>query len=118
MISTSPSATRKRTLGIDLGTANTVVVAPGAGIVYDEPTVCCFQAYDAVPRFVTAGTEARNFVGRVAKPLKIVRPLRNGVLSDMVATRELFQFVRRSVGPLRRFGKISCLLYTSPSPRD
>ncbi|TCJ41318.1 rod shape-determining protein [Parafrankia sp. BMG5.11] len=106
MISHSPSATRKRTLGIDLGTANTIVVAPGAGIVYDEPTVCCFQAYDAVPRFVTAGTEARNFVGRVAKPLKIVRPLRNGVLSDMVATRELFQFVRRSVGPLRRFGKI------------
>jgi rod shape-determining protein MreB len=106
MISHPSSSARKCALGIDLGTANTVVVAPGGGIVYDQPTVCCFQAYDAVPRFVAAGTEARSFVGRVAKPLKIVHPLRNGVLSDMVAARELFQFVRRSVGPFRRFGKI------------
>lgn len=106
MFENSASSARKSALGIDLGTANTVVVALGGGIVYDQPTVCCFQAYDAVPRFVAAGAEARSFVGRVAKPLKIVRPLQNGVLSDMVAARELFQFVRRSVGPFRRFGKI------------
>ena len=106
MIANSLSSGRKSILGIDLGTANTVVVAPGSGIVYDQPTVCCFQAYDAVPRFVAAGTEARSFIGRVSKPLKIVRPLRNGVLSDMVAARELFNFVRKAVGPYRRFRKI------------
>lgn len=103
----SSSATRKSVLGIDLGTANTVVVAVGAGIVFDQPTVCCFQGYDAAPRFIAAGAEARDYIGRVAKPLKIVRPLRHGVLSDMLATRELFQFVQRTVGPFRRFGKIT-----------
>jgi rod shape-determining protein MreB len=110
MISSSASFARKGALGIDLGTANTIVVAPGAGIVFDQPTVCCFQAYDAVPKFVAAGREARDFIGRVAKPLKIVRPLRNGVLSEMIAARELFHFVRRTVGPLRRFGKIRPLI--------
>jgi len=92
--------------GIDLGTANTIAVLQGAGVVFDQPTVCCFQAYDAVPRFVAAGTQAHSFIGKVAKPLKIVRPLRNGVLSDMLAARELFQFVRKSVGSLPRFGRV------------
>lgn len=106
MFSASSFSTRKGRLGIDLGTANTVVVAPGAGIVFDQPTVCCFQAYDAEPRFIAAGAEARSFVGRVTKPLKIVRPLHHGVLSDMLAARELFQFVRKVIGPLPRFGRI------------
>lgn len=93
-------------VGIDLGTANTIAVMQGEGIVFDQPTVCCFQAYDAVPRFIAAGAEAHGFIGKVAKPLKIVRPLRKGVLSDMVAARELFRFIRRSVGPFPRFARI------------
>jgi len=95
-----------RAIGIDLGTANTIVVASGADFLFNQPSVCCFQAYDAVPRFIAAGTEAKRYVGKVAKPLKIVRPLRNGVLSDMRAARELLQFVRTSIEPNRRFGKI------------
>lgn len=93
-------------VGIDLGTANTIAVLQGAGVVFDQPTVCCFQAYNAVPRFVAAGSEAHAFVGRISKPLKIVRPLRNGVMSDMLAARELFQLVRKSLGPVPRFGRI------------
>lgn len=93
-------------IGIDLGTANTIVVAPGSGVVFDQPSVCCFQAYDAVPRFIAAGDVASSYVGKVAKPLKIVRPLRNGVLSDMAATRELLAFVQKSIGARRRFGRV------------
>ncbi len=90
---------RKRLSGadiaIDLGTANTLVVERGAGVVFDEPSICCFRAYDAVPEFVAAGAEAQRLVGRVSKPLKIVRPLRNGVLSDMESARELLKFATR-----------------------
>lgn len=93
-------------IGIDLGTANTIVVSPGSGIVFDQPSICCFQAYDAVPKFVAAGCEARSYVGKVAKPLKIVRPLRNGVLSDMSAARELLRFAKKSIGVRRRFRPI------------
>ena len=82
-------------IAIDLGTANTLVVERGSGIVFDEPSICCFKAYDAVPEFVAAGFEARQLVGRVTRPLKIVRPLANGVLSDMKAARELLKFATR-----------------------
>jgi rod shape-determining protein MreB len=88
------TSTRVGSIGIDLGTANTIVVAAGSGKIFDQPSVCCFQAYDAAPRFIAAGTEASSYVGRIAKPLKIVRPLRNGLLSGMEATREMLHFVR------------------------
>lgn len=84
-------------LGIDLGTANTLVALPTGGVVFDQPTVCCFQAYDAVPRFISAGSQAHSHIGKVAKPLKIVFPLRNGVLSDMLAATELLTFVRKTI---------------------
>lgn len=93
-------------VGIDLGTANTRAVSSRTGIVFDQPSICCFQGYDAVPRFITAGDEASNYEGRVARPLKIVHPLRNGVLSDMTAARDYLRFVRRSLGGRRRFGRI------------
>ena len=93
---------RRRTpiadIAIDLGTARTVVVESGSGIVFDEPSLTCFRAYDAVPAFVAAGIEAERFVGRVSKPLRMIHPLYNGVVSDMAAARELIRF---AVGPLR-----------------
>jgi rod shape-determining protein MreB len=96
-------------LAIDLGTARTTVLENGSGIVFDEPSLCCFRAYDAVPAFVAAGLEAERFVGRVAKPLKMVSPLRNGVVSDMAAARELIRFATRDVRPKRTFGRTRAL---------
>ena len=79
-------------IGIDFGTANTLVVERGSGVVFDEPSICCFHAQSSIRRFVAAGNEASRFVGRVTKPLEMVRPLRNGVLSEMNAARELLRF--------------------------
>lgn len=87
---------RRADLAIDLGTANTLVVERGSGIVFDEPSVCCFNDVRTVPQFVAAGTEAQRLVGRVAQPLKVIRPLRDGVLSDMAAARELLKFATRA----------------------
>lgn len=101
LYSRGPSA-----VGIDLGTAWTRVIGRAGGLVFDQPSICCFQAYDAVPRFIAAGTEASGYLGRVSKPFKVVHPLRNGVLSDMIAARELLHFIRRAVGADRRFPRV------------
>ena len=96
-------------LAVDLGTARTMVVENGSGLVFDEPSLCCFRGYDAVPAFVAAGIEAQKFVGRVSKPLKMVSPLHSGVISDMAAARELIRFATRDVRPKRRFGRTRAL---------
>jgi rod shape-determining protein MreB len=97
-------------IAIDLGTANTIVVERGSGVVFDQPSVCCFRGYGETPELVAAGTEAQAFVGRVAKPLKIVRPVRNGVMSDMIAARELLKFATRSIRPQWRLGRARVLI--------
>jgi rod shape-determining protein MreB and related proteins len=96
-------------LAIDLGTARTKVLADGSDIVFDEPSLCCFKAYDAVPAFVAAGLEAERFVGRVSKPLKMVSPLHNGVVSDMDAARELIRYAIRQVRPKRALTRVRAL---------
>lgn len=97
-------------IAIDLGTANTLVVERGSGVVFDEPSVCCFRGHGDMAELVAAGTEAQSFVGRVAKPLRIVRPLRNGVLSDMAAARELLKYATRTVRPSWRLGRARILI--------
>ena len=85
-------------LGIDLGTANTRVVAGGGEVLFDQPSLCCFKGYNSAPAFIAAGDEARSYQAKIAKPLKIVHPLEHGVLSDMPAARELLGFARKAAG--------------------
>src|SRR5688500_8989744 len=92
-------------IAIDLGTANTIVVERGSGIVFDEPSVCCFTGFGSGATLMAAGIEAQSFVGRIARPLRIERPLRNGVLSDMTAARELLGFATRRLRTGLRVGR-------------
>ena len=107
---TRRSAATRADIGIDLGTANTLVVQRGTGVVFDQPSVCCFTAFDAAPGFVAAGTEAQGFVGRVAKPLSIVHPLKDGVLSDITAARELLRFATSTIRSPSRFTRVRALI--------
>jgi rod shape-determining protein MreB len=84
-------------IAIDFGTANIIVVERGAGVIFNQPSVCCFEAGFST-RLFAAGTEARAMIGRVSGPLRIARPLRNGVLSDIMAARELVRFAMRREG--------------------
>ena len=77
-------------IAIDLGTANTLIYVKGIGVVVDEPTLLAVNKDDQ--SILTIGKEAKKLVGRVPDSIELVKPLRDGV--------------------------ISCLLYTSPSPRD
>ncbi|TFI58012.1 rod shape-determining protein [Sphingomonas parva] len=97
-------------LAIDLGTANTLVVGRGAGIIFNEPTLCCFRAGGQAPELVAAGRQAQDLSGRVAKPLRIVRPLKNGVLSDMTAASALIRYAVRRHRSGWRLGRPRALI--------
>ncbi|HYZ01083.1 MAG TPA: rod shape-determining protein [Candidatus Binatia bacterium] len=74
--------------GIDLGTANTVVWSPRRGLVLDEPSVMAIRAHaDRRPRPVLVGGPARDLVGRTAVGMMTVRPLRDGVITDLEMAR-------------------------------
>ncbi|MCD6359526.1 MAG: rod shape-determining protein [Armatimonadetes bacterium] len=78
-----------RNIGIDLGTANTLVHVEGRGIMLREPSVV---AVDTVTRRVLAvGEDAKRMVGRTPNRIAAVRPLRNGVIADFDVTQALLK---------------------------
>ncbi len=82
-------------IGIDLGTANTLVYVKGKGIVLREPSVV---AIDKNKRKVLAvGSEAKLMLGRTPSNIVAVRPLRNGVIADFEVTQEMIKYFIRKV---------------------
>jgi rod shape-determining protein MreB len=87
-------------VGIDLGTANTLVMVRGRGIVIDEPSVV---AIDKISKKILAiGSEAKRMVGRTPANIVAVRPLKDGVISDFEVTERMLHYFIRSVHD--RFG--------------
>ena len=87
-------------IGIDLGTANTLVTVRGRGIVIDEPSVV---AIDKVSKKILAiGSEAKRMVGRTPANIVAIRPLKDGVISDFEVTERMLHYFIRSVHT--RFG--------------
>ncbi len=84
-------------IAIDLGTANTLVHVAGRGIIIDEPSVVAVRAKD-VPRHVIAvGEAALTLKARSPDPIELIRPLRDGVIADFVATEEMLRsFITRA----------------------
>ncbi len=82
-------------IGIDLGTANTLVYVKGRGIVLREPSVV---AIDKDKRRVLAvGSEAKLMLGRTPSNIMAVRPLKNGVIADFEVTQEMIKYFIRKV---------------------
>ena len=82
-------------MGIDLGTANTLVYVKNQGIVLREPSVV---AIDRETRRVLAiGAEAKRMLGRTPASIIAVRPLRNGVIADFEVTQEMIKYFIRKV---------------------
>jgi rod shape-determining protein MreB len=81
-------------MGIDLGTANTLVYVSGKGIILQEPSVIAIDQNDKVP--LAVGEEAKKMMGRTPGNVVVVRPLRNGVIADFdTAELMLKHFIRR-----------------------
>jgi rod shape-determining protein MreB len=84
-------------IAIDLGTANTLVHVVGRGIIIDEPSVVAVQNRGGVREILAVGARARAMVGRTPEAVEVVRPMRDGVIADFVATEEMLrQFIRRA----------------------
>ncbi|MBV8883145.1 MAG: rod shape-determining protein [Chroococcidiopsidaceae cyanobacterium CP_BM_RX_35] len=81
-------------MGIDLGTANTLIYVSGKGIVLQEPSVVAIAQKDKVP--LAVGEDAKKMLGRTPGDVVVLRPLRDGVIADFdVAEIMLKHFIRR-----------------------
>lgn len=84
-------------IGIDLGTANSIVYVAGEGIVLNEPTVVAVSADDN--RVIAVGSEAKEMLGRTPGNIVASRPMREGVIADYVVTEAMLRyFIQKVVG--------------------
>ncbi len=84
-------------IAIDLGTANTLVHVAGRGVVIDEPSVVAIRSRGGVRDVLAVGHKAKMMVGRTPESIETIRPMRDGVIADFVATEEMLrQFIRRT----------------------
>ncbi len=91
-----------RKIGIDLGTANTLVFIPKKGVVVNEPSVVAISKIDN--KVLAVGNEAREMIGRTPDTIVAYRPLRDGVIADYRVTEAMIRyFINKSGGPLRFF---------------
>jgi len=84
-------------IAIDLGTANTLVHALGRGIIIDEPSAVAVRSRGHSREIMAVGHSAKTLAAREPANIELIRPLRDGVVADFVATEEMLrQFIRRS----------------------
>jgi rod shape-determining protein MreB len=77
-------------IGIDLGTANTKIAIAGKGIIATEPSVVAQNIQ--TKEILAVGTPAKKMIGRTPANIVAVRPLRDGVISDFDATRDMIEY--------------------------
>jgi rod shape-determining protein MreB len=84
----------RQEIGIDLGTANTLIFLHEKGIVLREPSVVAFE--DSTKRVVAVGEEARAMVGRTPKGVLAMRPMKDGVIADLYFAEQMIkEFISR-----------------------
>ncbi|HVO28923.1 MAG TPA: rod shape-determining protein [Candidatus Paceibacterota bacterium] len=76
-------------IGIDLGTANSIIYLKGKGIVVNEPSVAAINT--KTNHIIAVGDEAKKMLGRTPSHINVVRPLVNGVISDFEMTEEMLR---------------------------
>ena len=91
-----------RKIGIDLGTANTLVFIPQKGIVINEPSVVAIAVDDN--KILAIGAEARDMLGRTPEVIKTYKPLKDGVIADYQVTAAMLKyFIDKVIGPWKLF---------------
>lgn len=84
-----------RDMGIDLGTANTLVYVKSKGIVLDEPSIVAIEK--AKGRILAVGREAKRMVGRTPGNIVAIRPLKDGVIADFDTTEKMLRYFIQKV---------------------
>ncbi len=89
-----------RKIGIDLGTANTLVYVPGKGVVVNEPSVVAISITEN--KVLSVGTQAKEMLGRTPDSIKASRPLKNGAVADYRITEAMLKyFINKVSGRIR-----------------
>lgn len=89
-------------IGIDLGTAYTLVYIPKRGIVINEPSVVAISVFDK--KVMAVGDEAKEMIGRTPDSIVASRPLKNGVIADYQTTESMLRyFINKAVGGMKIF---------------
>ena len=94
-------------IGIDLGTANTLVFVPGKGIVLNEPTVVAYSLEGK--KILAVGEDAREMLGRTPGSIIASRPMKEGVIADYTTTSAMITyFLKKEI--------LSLILFRDPVP--
>jgi rod shape-determining protein MreB len=84
-------------LGIDLGTANTLVYVPGRGVVLNEPSVVAVSEQDN--KILAVGIEAKEMIGKTPDSIIAYRPMKDGVIADYRVTEAMLRyFINKALG--------------------
>ena len=101
-------------MGIDLGTANTLVYVRDRGIVLNEPSVVAISIINGKKTILAVGNEAKQMLGRTPGNIVAIRPLRDGVIADFDVTEAMIKHFIRKVHN-RRFGVSPRMIICVPS---
>ena len=83
-------------MAIDLGTANTLIVLKGEGVVLNEPSVVAVVEEKGKKSVLAIGDEAKTMLGRTPGNIQAIRPLRDGVIADFIVTEEMIKhFIKK-----------------------
>ena len=93
-------------IGIDLGTANILMIIKGKGLVLQEPAVVAID--NKTEELLAVGHEAKEMLGRTPENIKAIRPMKDGVIADYTATGLMLKEMLRKV----------CKRYNTRRPRD
>lgn len=92
-----PMSFFSKKLGIDLGTANTLVFLPGKGVVLNEPSVVAVSEQDN--KILAVGIEAKEMIGRTPDNIIAYRPMKDGVIADYRVTEAMLRyFIDKAMG--------------------
>lgn len=85
-----------KSIGVDLGTANSLVYVGGRGIVINEPSIAAIN--NKTGQVLAIGEEAKKMVGRTPAHITVIKPLVNGVISDFEMTQEMLRYFFKKIG--------------------
>ena len=97
-------------MAIDLGTANTLVVLKGKGVVLNEPSVVAVVDEKGKKSVIAVGDEAKTMLGRTPGNIQAIRPLKNGVIADFIVTEEMIKHFIKKVHNKKSFANPRILI--------
>lgn len=91
-------------IGIDLGTANVLVYVKGKGIVINQPSVVAFEK--KTKRLIAIGNRAKEMMGKTPDNIEVIRPLKQGVISDFTVTERMLKaFIETAMQKKKMFSR-------------